>query len=217
MNPLTEKRRPTMPTRLLVAAAILALGLGLWLGLQQFRGGPDRTPLQLRSGTLLPSPRPLQPFALTAHDGRPFDLERLRGHWTFLAIGYTHCPDVCPTTLATFDAIAKKVAASRTPPQFVFVSVDPERDTPEQLGRYVTWFNPAFVGATGPEPALRGLTTQLGLPYAKAEGNNTTLGYLVDHSATIMLIDPLARLAAIFSAPHDPVAMAQDFTTITTD
>ena len=194
--------------------AIAALSLGLWFGLQQFQTGMQG-PTDLHAATALYPPRPLRNFALTGDDGQPFTLDSLRQRWTFLSIGYTHCPDICPTTLATFDAVAKQANSAAKRPQFLFVSVDPERDTPEKLRQYVTYFNPEFRGATGPQEALNKLTGQLGLIYRRVDGQDTALGYLVDHSASILLIDPLGRLAAIFSAPHDPGAMAQDYITIT--
>jgi protein SCO1/2 len=199
----------------LTAAAIAALALGIWAGSSYFQTGLQQAPAAIQSGTVLPSPRPLQPFALTGSDGKPFTLDNLKQNWHFLAIGYTHCPDVCPTTMATFDAIAKQTGSSSDKPGFVFVSVDPERDTPEKLRQYAGYFNPEFLAATGPHPALKGLTGQLGILYAKADNQETAMGYLVDHSASILLIDPQGRLSAIFSPPHDPAAMAEDFITIT--
>lgn len=204
-GPKPGSKYPVLPI-----VAIIALGVGLWLGLQQFENSL-RQPMQIQSGTLLPQPRALEPFALTADDGSRFDLESLKGRWTFLSFGYTHCPDACPTTMATFDAIAKGAGEARAKPEFVFVSVDPERDSIDKLGQYVRYFNPDFHGATGPHPALQGLTRQLSVLYGKADEGGSAMGYLVDHSASIMLIDPLGRFAAVFSSPHDPQAMARDY------
>jgi protein SCO1 len=198
---------------------IAAVTAGLWFGLSYFERGLRQppAPMMQSGGVALPQPRLLKPFALTAEDGTPFTEATLRGHWTFLAFGYTRCPDVCPTTLATYKEIERllgaDVAAGKA--DFVFVSVDPERDSPEQIGQYVRYFNPRFRGATGPHDSIRALTDQLGILYARAEGQDTALGYLVDHSATIILIDPQGRLAAIFSPPQDPRAVAEDFATLT--
>lgn len=210
---------------LFLLIAGLATAAGLWFGAATFRGLSSPVPLQLQSGTLLPEPRSLADFALTGQDGQPFSLANLRGHWTFLAIGYTHCPDICPMTLATFDAIEAQIGqgegrTDRDPggqpsAQFLFISVDPGRDTPERLGQYVHYFNPDFLGATGDDAQLRALVAQLGLLYARVEAQDSAMGYLMDHSATILLLDPQARLAAIFSAPHDSKLMAADYLTIT--
>jgi protein SCO1/2 len=162
----------------------------------------------------------LADFALVDQDGQPFSLANLRGRWTFLAIGYTHCPDVCPTTLATFAAVQGRIAALSSkgeavaPSQFLFISVDPERDSPERLAHYVRYFDPAFLGATGDDAQLRVLVAQLGLLYAKVEDQDTAMGYLVDHSAWILLVDPEGRLTAIYMPPHDPERIAADFFSI---
>jgi len=175
--------------------------------------GHEPITAHLKAGTLLPEPRPLDEFSLTAEDGRVLDRESLNGHWTFIAFGYTHCPDVCPTLMVTFDALDKELAKSstETQPEFLFVSVDPERDTPERIGEYVGYFNHRIRGATAGHEALRHLTTQLGVIYRRSEAQDTAMGYLVDHSASILLLDPDVRLTAIFGLPHNPQAIAEDF------
>ncbi|MEA3276366.1 MAG: SCO family protein [Pseudomonadota bacterium] len=207
--------------RALVVVAIFAAAAGIWFGMEFFADEPSRHPsaIALKAGTLLPQPKPLQPFALTDQDGSPFSLDDLRGRWTFVSFGYTSCPDVCPTIMATFNALDGLLRAdtAEPPADFLFVSVDPERDPPERLSQYVRYFNPSFLGATGEHDALRALTSQLGILYARVDNQDSAMGYLVDHSASILLIDPQSRLAAIFSTPHDPKAMAEDFAAITAD
>ena len=208
----------------LVLVAGVAIAGGLWLGVTTFGRLPRPAPPPvLQAGTMLPQPKPLADFVLKDQDGHPFSLANLSERWTFLAIGYTHCPDICLMTLATFDAINDRVVEAaaergdRAPAQFLFVSVDPERDTPERLSQYVRYFDPDFLGATGEGAQLHALTAQLGLLYARVEGQDTAMGYSMDHSASILLVDPLGRLAAIFSSPHDPSAMATDFLSIETN
>jgi protein SCO1/2 len=200
--------------------AVVAAAAGVWFGMDYFAPSVPPAPeaIELKAGTMLPRPKPLQPFDLSGVDGKPFTLESLRGHWTFLAIGYTSCPDICPTTLATFRALSEQVnpKGGQRRAEFLFVSVDPERDTPERLAKYVHYFDPGILGATGSDDSLQGLTKQLGLPYARVEQPGSAMGYLMDHSAAIVLIDPEARLIAIFSAPHDPKKMAADFAAIQT-
>jgi protein SCO1/2 len=203
----------------LILAAILAAAAGVWLGLDFFGDGRGAVPPaeEMRTATLLPKPKPLEPFSLMDQDGKPLTLDSLKGHWTFAAIGYTSCPDVCPTTMATFNALNREISPEGKEPvaDFLFISVDPERDTPERLAQYVRWFNPRFLGATGGHEQLQSLTRQLGVMYMRAEQQDTAMGYLVDHSASIVLLDPEARLTAIFSGPHDTGSMAADFETIT--
>jgi protein SCO1/2 len=197
---------------------VLAAAAGVWLGVHFFGkdGGTLPPPDAMKAATLLPSAKPLTPFELKDQDGESFTLESLKGRWTFAAIGYTSCPDVCPTTMATFQALERAIGPAGDGPSadFLLVSVDPERDDPERLSRYVRWFHPRFLGATGGHDQLQALTRQLGVLYARAEPQDTAMGYLVDHSASIVLLDPEARLAAIFSGPHDIAAMAEDFATI---
>ena len=202
---------------LFIVVGILVFALGLWLGIASFSGSSKPAePPALRAGTLLPQPRYLADFDLVDQDGRPFSLANLKGHWTFVSIGYTSCPDICPTTMATYSAVSAGIAKLQpeTKPQFLFISVDPERDRPERLAQYVRYFNPAFLGATGEDVQLRALAAQLGVLYARVEGEVTAMGYLMDHSASILLVDPEGRLTAIFGTPHDSALIANDFLTI---
>jgi protein SCO1/2 len=199
---------------IMAAAAILFS----WIGIDYFEQSmtPSEWASNLKAGTLLSQPKPLLPFMLTAQDGNSFTLDNLRGHWTFMAIGYTSCPDICPTLMMTFKTIDRKINSEGMKPfvDFLFISVDPARDTPEKLGSYVRYFNPRFRGATGrSDEEIRTLTGQLGLFYRRADGG-TSETYLVDHSASIMLINPSGELNAIFSSPHDPDIISEDFATI---
>ncbi len=189
----------------------LGLGLGLFLSMQS-------NVLRISDppgikGLLWPQPKLLTPFTLIDQRGSRFDLEKLKGTWSFVFFGYTHCPDICPITLAVFDSVHNELVehpSSSGDLQFIFVSVDPERDTPEQLGNYVNYFNAAFLGLSGNEQELSGLTRQLGILYLRTEPDDSE-NYLVDHTAAVFLIDPLGRLVAIFSPPHDAKQMATRF------
>ncbi len=215
-----QKSSSGLGMAMVIVVGVLAVAVGVWVGLRQ--QGTASAPassavaVSLKAGTLLPEPKPLQDFSLTAQDNRPLGRDSLKGRWTFMAFGYTHCPDICPTMMATFDALEQELADSGADPQpeFLFVSVDPERDTPERIGQYVGFFNPRIRGATADHQVLRPLTAQLGILYRHASEQETAMGYLVDHSASMLLLDPEARLSAIFSTPHDPQAMAEDFVAI---
>jgi len=203
---------------LIGAAALLA---GAWLGsrilVPYLASGPAAT--SLAAGTLLPQPRALTPFALTGTTGSPFTEASLQGRWTLLAFGYASCPDVCPLLLASFRDIHRRLAERGLDGavQFVFVSVDPERDDLARLGDYVRYFNPAFLGATGPHPELQRLTRQLGVLYQRAGDGDSAVGYLVDHTASLLLVDPQGRFTAVFSAPHAAPAMAADIAALVAD
>jgi len=199
----------------LVLLVIVAVVSGISVGLLYYGGALESKSIaaNLKAATLLSEPKRLEDFVLTDQDSRPLDRESLKGRWTFVAFGYTHCPDICPTLMATFDTLEKELAKSPGEPQpnFLFVSVDPERDTPERIGEYVGYFNPRIRGATASHEVLRPLTAQLGILYQRSDNQNTAMGYLVDHSASILLLDPQARLSAIFGMPHNPQTMAEDF------
>lgn len=172
-------------------------------------------PPQLARGTLLPSPKPLLDFTLVDHSGQPFTRDTLSGHWTFAFFGYTHCPDVCPTAMSMLVQVRRKLEASISSgelPDVVFFSVDPQRDTPEQLARFVPYFHPEFRGVTGDMEQIERVTRQIGILHARAEnGDENDENYLVDHSAAITLFDPAGKFHAVFGVPHDPDLIARDF------
>jgi protein SCO1/2 len=173
-------------------------------------------PPQLSQGTLLPSAKPVTDFQLTDHRGQPFTLENLKDNWTFAFFGYTHCPDVCPTSMTMLAQVQRKLEQRDgldQLPQVVFVSVDPERDTTALLSQFVPYFHPGFIGASGDQHNTLNLTRQLGILYGKAEGS-TADGYLVDHSAAIILLDPDGAFRAVFGVPHNPDLITNDFLAI---
>lgn len=197
-------------TVLFLAVGLVALGIGLWAG---SRTG-TQAPAAPVSAIVLPTPRALGAFQLADQDGAPFTPERLQGHWSLLFAGFTHCPDVCPTTLGVMKAVEQKLAAARLAPvQMIFLSVDPERDTSEALQRYVRSFSPTLVGTSGPKAELDKLTAALGLAYLKVEGAKPG-EYSVDHSAALVLIDPQGRAAAYFQPPHRADTLASDLAKI---
>ncbi len=177
-------------------------------------GQPE--PPHLKQGTLLPSVRAIADFQLTDHNGKPFTRENLRSKWSFAFFGYTHCSDICPTSLSMLAQVIRKLEKDNTLntlPQVVFVSVDPERDTPELLAEFVPYFHPDFIGVTGDPEQLLVLTRQLGTFFGKAPGDNAD-DYRVDHSAAMLLFDPDGNFHAVFGTPHDPGLIAQDFIAI---
>jgi len=112
-------------------------------------------PPELQQATLLPSAKPIATFNLINQKGEAFTLDDLKGHWTFAFFGYTHCPDVCPTSLGMLGRVMRRLKENLPAdamPQGLFVSVDPQRDTPEMLAKYVAYFYPDFIAATG-DPA----------------------------------------------------------------
>lgn len=182
----------------LAAAALAALALGVFTASRLKSPRPAPT---LASGTLLNEPRAVAPFSLTDQDGVAYTQERLRGHWTLLFAGFTHCPDVCPTTLALMAQLRGKLAAGPERLELLFLSVDPERDTPATLKAYTGHFGAGLQAVTGTTPALDALCASLGLAYVKVPGASPDQ-YTVDHSAALVLLDPEGRVAAYFQPPH---------------
>jgi protein SCO1/2 len=164
----------------------------------------------LASGTWLPTARPVASFALTDLAGKPFDLAELTGHATLVFFGFTYCPDICPTTLAQ---LAEAVRDTPLPGlQVVFVTIDPERDSADNLRQYLRSFSEQFIGLRGPMPALQPLMKSLG---AIAVRQNLPDGnYTMDHSATVYLLDTKARLAAVFTPPVAAATLSADLRAI---
>jgi protein SCO1/2 len=190
----------------MIAAVALPLGMLAWRE-QAERARP------LVSGTLLPQPRAIADFALTGEDGKPFTRAGLLGRWTVVFVGYTHCPDVCPTTLFQLKAAKARLGGAGARLAVLFVSVDPERDAPDPLGRYVRYFDKDFRAATGPVDALMALGRQLGFVFVRSpapEGED----YGIDHSAELILLDPKARLAGYLTPPFRAETLAADLGTI---
>jgi len=162
---------------------------------------------------LFPDPKALTAFALTDDKNRVFDLASLKGKWSFLFFGFTHCPDICPTTLAVLARahlyIAKSTVGAKNI-QFVFISVDPNRDTASKLRQYVDYFDTSFLGVTGDNAQIGNLAGQLGAAYQVAITPGVE-NYPVYHSTAVFLLDPRARFHAVFTPPHDAEAISRRF------
>jgi protein SCO1/2 len=185
----------------LVAIALAAAAGGAMLARHL---GPG--PAALQGGTLFPERRPIAAFQLTDHEGQPFGNARLKGQPSLLFFGFTNCPDVCPTTLALLAALEKRapVPGLRT----LFVTVDPDRDDPLTLKRYVNAFSPGLIGLRGDDAQLDGLMKSLSA--VRFVQKTPDGAYSVDHSSTLYLIDGNGRLAAVFTPPFSVPALESD-------
>jgi len=198
----------------MITTVVLAAMLGgVWLAATYRENGSRAMLLPDRVMTLFPDPKPLTAFALTDHENRVFDLSRIKGKWSFLFFGFTHCPDICPTTLAILararDNIAKSTVGAEDI-QFVFISVDPNRDTASKLRQYVTFFDTTFLGVTGDNAQLGNLAGQLGAAYQVAITPGME-NYPVYHTAAVFLLDPRARYHAVFAPPLDAEGISRRF------
>ncbi len=181
-----SRRRGTITAATLLAFAIVAAGVMLLL-----------------------APRgPLAPdFTLTDQNGRPFQLSSLHGHTVALFFGYTHCPDVCPTTLAALARAKRKLGVDGARFDVVFVTVDPKRDTSGVIAKYVRLFDPSFIGLTGTEVQLAPVYAAYKV-YHQALPAHGALGYLVAHSSTVDFIGPHGRIRGFGDWSDTPAELA---------
>lgn len=198
---------------LFVLAGALAAGLGLVAAKHYWKSPAPMAPAAmpaLKSVRLIAPARALPDFRLQQADGSEVTPATLRGHWTVVFLGFTHCPDVCPTTLTELSQAQKAWASlpAATRPRVLFVSVDPERDTPKILGEYAAYFHADTLAATVAEPRLQAFAHALGLVYMKVptEGGD----YSMDHSATLVVLDPEGRQAGLIRPPLVPADIAAD-------
>ena len=168
-----------------------------------------KSPTTSDSGTtVIVPPGDLVPFELRDQRDAVFTPARFDGRWSFVFFGYTHCPDICPAALTVFKQIHSIAGGLDRGIQYVFISVDPERDTREVREKYTAYFSPEFLGVSGSHEELAKLAKTMGVYYRKTPVPPGGI-YHVDHSAAIFLIDPQARLHAVYSAPQDPQRMAE--------
>jgi protein SCO1/2 len=151
-------------------------------------------------------PRELNDFTLTSHTGDPLSLSDLRGKPVLMSFGFTHCPDVCPLTLMEYQRIREMLGDDADRVEFVFISVDGERDTPERLARYFETrkVDDFAIGMTGTEAQLRSLSADYGLSFEKNFDTGSQANYLIDHTANTYLVDTQGRLTTIFGFGTEP-------------
>lgn len=167
-------------------------------------------PPALKSGTALPAPRTITAFELTDQSGQPFGSADLPGQPSLWFFGFTHCPDVCPTTLALMSQLRREPSLAAL--RIVFVTVDPERDDVAAMRRYVDAFGGEITGLTGSMDSLAPLMSSLGVVHAiqPLAGDD----YTVDHSATIYYLNARGQFAAVFTPPFDYAALRADLATL---
>ena len=178
---------------------------------------------------LLPTPRDIAAFKLTDHMGKTFDRSSINGRWSFVFFGFVSCPDVCPTSMSVLGTVDRQLQASNSElaEQFqgILVSVDPERDSTENLAKYATAFSPRFLGVTGPREDLVGLTTQVNVAFAKvplteppplesAAADVAADAYTVDHTGNIVIINPRGHYHGFIKLPHDSETIRLTFQTL---
>jgi len=191
-----------MRYKVLGVIVLVILSLVGWLGLPRLRP-------HVFHGMVIQSPEPAFNFTLTAQSGRRIQLSDFRGKVVLLYFGYTSCPDVCPTTLAKVARALELLGPKAERVQPIMISVDPERDTVEQLALYMPHFGPTFLGLTGTPEEIAAVATAFGIYYQKRESDSAA-GYLVDHTATVTVIDPKGYVRLVFPFETTAQEMAED-------
>ncbi|MGS2721073.1 SCO family protein [Paraglaciecola aestuariivivens] len=178
----------------LVALVALIIGIVVALNI-----APPSTEQEVKYLSVYPQPRALPEFSLTDHNGMEFTQQQFIDHWSLVFVGYTYCPDICPTTLSELQSIYPQLKAikSQYPIQVVLMSVDPKRDTTERLNEYINFFDPEFVAISGEHPQLFPLVRAMGMMYSMSESTDKP-NYLVDHSSSVVVINPLAQVVGRF-------------------
>lgn len=169
--------------------------------------------LRVNGAIVLDKPRIFSDFELIDHRGEVFNIDRFRDTWTIVFFGFTHCPDICPTTLAVLnDTYSKMKESEKAKLQVVMISLDPERDTVEALADYVPYFNDQFIGVTGNKHLIRRLTAEINIAYNKVPlaGDD----YTVDHSTQLVLINPKGHYHGFFKAPHSETMLRSTWRSI---
>lgn len=160
-------------------------------------------------GALIEPPAPAADFELRDAPGNSFRLSDQKGKIVLLFFGYTSCPDVCPTTLADYKQIHKRLGDGAKQVEFVMITVDPERDTPEKVAQYVDYFNPNFMGLSGDAKELQAIYEAYGV-FVEKEDSGSSAGYLVSHNPSIFVIDQEGNLRLTFPFGMTAEDMAGD-------
>jgi len=180
----------------IVAAAVVGITLAM------------SRPYQYK-GSLIEPPMPAPDFSLRQGTGETFTLSEQKGSVALLFFGYTACPDVCPLTLAEMKRVKSELGRLADQVEVVFITVDPERDTPERMSQYVAGFDEKFIGLSGTEEELAPVYKGYGVYRAKRE-TGSAAGYLMDHTSVVYLIDPDSNLRLTYAYGTPPEAIAAD-------
>jgi protein SCO1/2 len=192
----------------LLFAALLSVGLFVYKQVSR-----QLSPEEFREmgAYIFNPPRAFESFSLLDQRGNTFDPQRLEGQWNLVFFGYTFCPDICPTTLAVLRDVEKqlRIEDDAVIPQIILVTVDPARDTPDVLRTYLEYFNEDFVGVTGDFMPLQSFARQLNTTFRKQPGGGDD--YLVDHSSSIVIINPRGHYQGFFKPPFEAAKLAAAF------
>lgn len=198
---------------LLLTMVVIAF-VAIYFGIAQHQQKIRPSDIKIEGAYLSPA-KEISDFRLTTNEGKSFSKDNLKGHWTLMFFGFTNCGVVCPTTMSNLNKMYKvleKDLPENKMPHILMVTVDPERDTVDQMNSYVHTFNPHFMGATGEPNDLIALEKQLHIVAVKVQvDKEDPEDYYYDHSAEILLINPEGKVQAYLSYPHKPEQLAKDY------
>ena len=184
-----------------VLIALLALGLLFAIGVA------TQQPVSL-NGTLIEPSEPIEGFWLMSGEG-PIDTRDYEGKFIILVFGFTNCPDMCPTTLSRINQAVTTLGPKADPIQVMMVSLDPERDKPQQVWEYIESFNQSFIGLTGTEEQIQDITSRFGIHYERSQEESPS-GYLIDHTTTSIVLDRRGGIVLLWSFDLTPDQMVED-------
>lgn len=202
-------------TRILISLVLFfmasTLVASLWFG-QRSAGQSawSRAPAEVRA-VMWPYPRAITDFQLQTQHGEPFGPESFVGRWSFLFFGYMACPDICPSSLYAMRTMRQHYAGrdGTDDLQFIFVSVDPEHDHPDDMAEYLSWFDEAFIGLHGPAEQIERLARLMAVKFV--EFVDETGSRSIDHTVSVMIVDPAGRVVGALPPPLEPGRMVEQF------
>jgi len=188
-------------TTVFVLVTLVALVLGLTVNkVLNSKGQGDPTVLLDAGIVLLPQSRSLPELSLTNQDGQTVAVDQLKDQWSLLFFGYTFCPDICPATLAQLRQLQGQLPpATLSKLRIIMVTVDPHRDTPEQLKKYLDYFDAGFIGLTAEQATIQKLANGVSIPFIPADTSKEN--YTVDHSGNLVLVGPDGKQRGFIRAP----------------
>ena len=193
----------------LILFSLVALFFGLFVGQHLKFKDKDMSNF---SGVWLENPRDIAAISLQDTANNLFNNESFTGHWTMLFFGFTSCPSLCPTTMAELGKMYRKLESLgvKNLPQVIMVSLDPQRDNPEKLGNYVRAFDRHFLGLTGDEQTINKMAREMGIASTKVDGSDEQ-SYNIEHTGTVILINPNGKINGFFTSPLNADALAKDY------
>ncbi len=177
--------------------SVILTVLGLLAGVLLVWGVAFARPYTLK-GSQIDPPIPAPEINLKHADGSNFNLSASDGRISLIFFGYTHCPDICPATLAEMKRVKAEIGQDAERVQFIFITVDPQRDTPERMNAYATGFDPGFIGLSGTEQELAPVWSGYFIS-RQVQESDSAVGYLVDHSTRVYLVDKTGNLRLTYA------------------